>query len=228
MKTLFPVAFAPTNPMFVVGRDFTSIRASWTPPSPLGGTTGYRIYYTRAGGSSDSVDVDGGNTNSHTLMGLSKGETYTISIVGTSTHFSSDTVPLPGRSGTFIAIDVMLQKLEKRESLDIMNWVCRMRAQRASMVQTSVCLSLSLTHSLKAVAMHYQLQYMFIYKTVAHAFAMSIDGAASRANGDSGEGGEISEDSKADSHTALSQLFQVNLSNIPCLSVSTAPCSQFS
>ena len=87
-------------------------------------------------------------------------------------------------------------------------------------------LSLSLTHSLKAVAMHYQLQYMFIYKTVAHAFAMSIDGAASRANGDIGEGGEISEDSKADSHTALSQLFQVNLSNIPCLSVSTAPCSQ--
>ena len=83
--TLFPVAFAPTNPMFVVGRDFTSIRVSWTPPSPLGGTTGYRIYYTRAGGSSDSVDVDGGNTNSHTLTGLSKGETYTISIVGTYT-----------------------------------------------------------------------------------------------------------------------------------------------
>ena len=102
----------------------------------------------------------------------------------------------------------------------------------------SMSLSLSLTHSLKAVAMHYQLQYMFIYKTVAHAFAMSIDGAASRANGDNGEGGEISEggdigeggeiseDSKADSNTALSQLFQVNLSNIPCLSVSTAPCSQ--
>ena len=94
MKTLFPVAFAPTNPMFVVGRDFTSIRVSWTPPSPLGDTTGYRIYYTRAGGSSDSVDVDGGNTNTHTLTGLTNGETYTISIVGTSTHFSSDTVQL--------------------------------------------------------------------------------------------------------------------------------------
>ena len=142
-------------PMFVVGRD--GIRVSWTPPSPLGDTSGYRIYYTRAGGSSDSVDVDGGNTNTHTLTGLSNGETYTISIVGTSTHFSSDTVPLPGRSGTFIA---MLQKLEKRESLDIMNWVCRMRAQRASMVQTSVCLSLSLTHSLKAlpVAVHVHIQ----------------------------------------------------------------------
>ena len=62
----------------------TSIRVSWTPPSPLGDTSSYRIYYTRAGGSSDSVDVDGGNTNTHTLMGLTNGETYTISIVGTS------------------------------------------------------------------------------------------------------------------------------------------------
>ena len=62
----------------------TSIRVSWTPPSPPGDTTGYRIYYTRAGGSSDSVDVDGGNTNSRTLMGLTNGETYTISVAGTS------------------------------------------------------------------------------------------------------------------------------------------------
>ena len=62
----------------------TSIRVSWTPPSPMGDTSGYRIYYTGAGGSSDSVDVDGGNTNTHTLMGLTNGETYTISIVARS------------------------------------------------------------------------------------------------------------------------------------------------
>ena len=67
----------------------TSIRVTWTPPSPLGDTTGYRISYTGGGGSSDSVDVDGGNTNSHTLMGLTNGETYTISIVGTSSVFTS-------------------------------------------------------------------------------------------------------------------------------------------
>ena len=30
------------------------------------------------------MDVDGGNTNSHTLTGLINGQTYTISIVGTS------------------------------------------------------------------------------------------------------------------------------------------------
>ena len=72
----------------------TSIRVSWTPPSPLGDTSGYRIYYTRAGSSSDSVDIDGGNTNIRTLMSLTNGETYTISIVGTSSS-SSTVLPSP-------------------------------------------------------------------------------------------------------------------------------------
>ena len=62
----------------------TSIRVTWTPPSPLGDTTGYRISYTGEGGSSDSVDVDGGKTTRHTLMGLTIGESYNISIVGTA------------------------------------------------------------------------------------------------------------------------------------------------
>ena len=56
----------------------TSIRVSWTESTDA---TGYGITYT-GGGSSDSVAV--GNTNTHTLMGLTNGETYTISIVGTS------------------------------------------------------------------------------------------------------------------------------------------------
>ena len=66
----------------------TSIRVTWTPPSPLGDTTGYRISYTGGGGSSGSVDVDGGNTNIHTLMGLTNGETYTISIMSTASSSS--------------------------------------------------------------------------------------------------------------------------------------------
>ena len=37
------------------------------------------------------MDVDGGNTNSHTLTGLTNGQTYTISIVGTSS--SSAVIP---------------------------------------------------------------------------------------------------------------------------------------
>ena len=39
------------------------------------------------------MDVDGGNTNSRTLMSLTNGETYTISIAGTSS--SSGVLPSP-------------------------------------------------------------------------------------------------------------------------------------
>ena len=75
----------------------TSIRVSWTPPSPLGDTTGYRISYTGGG----RVDVDGGNTNSHTLTGLTNGHTYTISIVGTSS------VPGPPKAPTETVVVVL-------------------------------------------------------------------------------------------------------------------------
>ena len=47
------------------------------------------------------MDVDGGNTNSHTLTGLINGETYTISIVGTSS--SSGVLPsAPVSAGTVV------------------------------------------------------------------------------------------------------------------------------
>ena len=71
----------------------TSIRISWTPPSSLGDTTGYRIYYTGAGGSSDSADING-FSNTHTLMELTNGEIYTISIVGRSSS-SATVLPSP-------------------------------------------------------------------------------------------------------------------------------------
>ncbi|CAI8015206.1 hypothetical protein GBAR_LOCUS9452, partial [Geodia barretti] len=59
----------------------------WTPPDPLDGITGYTISYT--GGSSGSEAVSGGNTMSHTLTGLTNGQTYTISIVATTNGLSS-------------------------------------------------------------------------------------------------------------------------------------------
>ena len=80
--------------MSVVGNGFTSIHLTWTPPSPLGDTTGYRISYTTGGSVSDNVDVSGGSTDSYTLTGLSSGEVYNISIVGTSEHFFSESVAL--------------------------------------------------------------------------------------------------------------------------------------
>lgn len=51
-----------------------------------------------------------------------------------------------GRTGTFIAIDVMLQKIAKKEPLDVMNFVCRMRAQRSNMVQNCVRIVHSFSH----------------------------------------------------------------------------------
>ena len=74
--------------MFEVQGDGTSVLLTWTPPDPLGDTTGYTISYT---GGSD-VDIDGGSTNTHTLTGLIRGEMYVISIVGTSEHISSESV----------------------------------------------------------------------------------------------------------------------------------------
>ena len=97
------IAASPPSGATAVQDGPTSIRVSWTPPSTLGDTSGYRIYYTRAGGSSDSVDVDGGNTNSRTLMGLTNGETYTISVVGRSST-SSTVLPSPPVSAEDVAL----------------------------------------------------------------------------------------------------------------------------
>ena len=73
----------------------TSIRVSWSPPTPLGDTTGYRIYYSDSDiDSSDSVDVSGGSTDNYLLTGLQNGDTYTISILATSQHLPSESVTL--------------------------------------------------------------------------------------------------------------------------------------
>ena len=86
------VAFPPTNLTYEVQSDFTSILLMWVPPSPLGDTTGYRISYNAAGGSSNSVDISDGTTSKYTLSDLEKGKDYNISIVGTSDHFFSMSV----------------------------------------------------------------------------------------------------------------------------------------
>ena len=69
----------------------TSIRVSWTPPSPLGDTTGYRIHYTSVSDSGNET-VSDGSTETHTLTGLVNGETYTISVVATSDNLPSEGV----------------------------------------------------------------------------------------------------------------------------------------
>ena len=81
------VAASPPSDVTAVQDGPTSIRVSWTESTDA---TGYGITYT-GGGSSDGVAV--GDTNTHTLMGLTNGETYTISIAGTSS--SSGVLPSP-------------------------------------------------------------------------------------------------------------------------------------
>ena len=82
------VASAPTN-LMAVQENVTNIRLSWTPPSPLGDTTGYRIYYSNSN-SSDIVNVSGGSTDNYLLTDLQNEDNYTISIMATSEHFFSN------------------------------------------------------------------------------------------------------------------------------------------
>ena len=67
----------------------TSIRVSWAPSSDA---TGYMIHYTSSRGDSGSEDVSGGHSDSHTLTGLVKEDTYTISIMATSHTLSSSPI----------------------------------------------------------------------------------------------------------------------------------------
>ena len=85
----FPVASAPTN-LTAVQEGSTNIRVSWSPPTPLGDTTGYRIYYS--GGSSGSEDVSNGSTDNYLLTDLRNGYIYNISIVATSQHLPSESI----------------------------------------------------------------------------------------------------------------------------------------
>ena len=84
---LLPVASVPSN-LMAVQEGLTSVRVSWSPPTPLGDTTEYRISYS--GGSSGTVGVRDGSTDNYLLTGLDNGASYTISIVGISQHFPSD------------------------------------------------------------------------------------------------------------------------------------------
>ena len=89
----------------------TSIRVSWSPPTPLGDTTGYRIYYS--GGSSGSVNVSDGSTDNYTLTGLQNGENYDISIVATSQH-------LPSENVTVMNVDLGMSVFIKYKVIDIL------------------------------------------------------------------------------------------------------------
>ena len=74
----------------MVVQEGPSIRVSWSPPSPLGDTTGYRIYYS--GDSSGSENVSNGSTDNYLLTGLQNGQSFNISLVATSQHLPSESI----------------------------------------------------------------------------------------------------------------------------------------
>ena len=84
---LSPVASAPSN-LMAVQEGPTSVRVSWSPPTPLGDTTGYRIYYDRSG----SVNVSDGSTDNYLLTDIETATSPTVSIAGTSVHLPSQSL----------------------------------------------------------------------------------------------------------------------------------------
>ena len=57
-----------------------------------------------------------------------------------------------GRTGTFITLDAMMERLKERDDLNIFEFVSEMRTRRKQMVQTIV--STLLLESLLAFALH--------------------------------------------------------------------------
>ena len=93
-NVLYSPGVSPPSGVTAVQTGPTSIDVSWTPPSPLGDTTGYIIYYTNDDNTDgDSVVVSSGSTDQYTLTNLQNGDTYIIFIVATSENFRSYIVP---------------------------------------------------------------------------------------------------------------------------------------
>ena len=86
MHTHCTVASAPSN-LMAVQEGPTSVRVSWSPPTPLGDTTGYRITY-----GSGSVDVSDGSTDNYLLTDIETTTSLSISIAGTSDHLPSQSL----------------------------------------------------------------------------------------------------------------------------------------
>ena len=86
------VASAPTG-LTASHEGPTSVRVTWSPPDPLGDTTGYVIYYSTEG-RSDSVDVSEPDSSETVLEDLIMDSRYSISLVAISQHLPSETLTL--------------------------------------------------------------------------------------------------------------------------------------
>ena len=83
------VALAPTN-LSEVQESVSGVRVSWSPPSPLGKTTGYQIYYSSSN-ISGSISISSGSVDNYLVSLVDSGTSHngTFSIIGTSSHLPS-------------------------------------------------------------------------------------------------------------------------------------------
>ena len=51
-----------------------------------------------------------------------------------------------GRTGTYIALDSVLERITEVDTINVFELLCQMREKRISMVQTSVSLSMEQIH----------------------------------------------------------------------------------
>ena len=96
-STFPPIVAPPPTNLMVAQETGTSFRLTWTPPSPLGDTTGYTVLYSATGvsSSSGSVEISGGSSDSLALTGLTSGVNYTLSLIARSQHIPSAAVTAP-------------------------------------------------------------------------------------------------------------------------------------
>ena len=70
----------------------TDVRLTWTPPSPLGDTTGYDISTTTLNTQATITAAEIVDLTDNTLLQLQTGINYTVEIAGASQHFSSKSI----------------------------------------------------------------------------------------------------------------------------------------
>ena len=97
------VAGAPTYFSGVISgsntTQYVNVTVSWE--SPEGDVSGYMIYYQTEGGPVISDKVSGGGRETHSLDGLQRGVTYSISILALSQHLPS---PLVGPVSVYLHV----------------------------------------------------------------------------------------------------------------------------
>ena len=76
-----------------------------------------------------------------------------------------------GRSGTFITLDAMMERLKERDDFNIFKFVNEMRTQRMKMVQTLVSRILSDAYSVTCITLF---KFNTLYTPLTHSYILGL------------------------------------------------------